>query len=173
MSEDTIPQMRERIDTQAAEIQTRDSTISELQSELRASQAREAFRDAGYNPKHGSLYAQQNPDGDITEESVAAFAGEWDLTPASPSAPTEEVVDNAEASDGSEALDSLDRSGSRAGSGGDGSSSEQVLTRQEWIELQLTDPVAAASAMNQGRVQLGEDPTAGAPRGTNPYDQQS
>lgn len=173
MSEETIPQMREALDAKDKTIQGQTDQIEKLNQQVRASESREAFRDAGYNPKHGDLFAQQNPEGDITPELVASFAGEWDLSPAAEG--TSDGGDGTDSDDdGTDALDSMDRSGSRAGEGGSGSSDQQTYTRQEFLEMQMSDPVKAATALNQGRVLIstsgnlrsGQD----AAPGRNPYE---
>jgi hypothetical protein len=175
MSEETIPQMRDQIDSQAKQIKTLEGTNAELGKDLRTRDAREAFRDAGYNPKHGDLYADKNPSGDITQELVASFAGDWDLSPLSDDSDSSDEGDGTtDAGDGSDALSSMDRSGSRAGDGGDGVSNQKLLTRQEWAEMKVSDPAQAAAALNQGRVLVS---TSGNLRvgqtqapGVNPYE---
>jgi hypothetical protein len=175
MTEETIPEMRERIEAQNKAIKDKDTEIGKLNSQLRVRDAREAFRGAGYNPKHGDLFATTNPEGEITAEAVAAFAGEWDLQPAaSDSIADEGTDDTSDADDGTDTLGSLGRSGTRAGEGGGGSSLEKTLTRQDWMELQATDPVAASQALSQGRVLISEGGNLrtgqSAVRGRNPYE---
>lgn len=183
MAEETIPQMRERIDKLTDENKDLKSQLESKDSEIRVRDAREAFRKAGYNPKHGDLYAKDNPEGEITPDDVASYAEEWDLHPVeTESESTDSTQEDSsqggdgstsEADDGSDALSSLNRSGSRSGQGGGGSSDDKTYTRQEWAELNRTDPVKAAAALNQGRVETSGSPNARSGqdlgRGDNPY----
>lgn len=178
MSEETIPQMRETIETLQKQNKEHEGTIAKLQGDLRVRDAREAFRVAGYNPKHGDLFAKDNPgDGEITAEMVAEYASTWDLAPAaSESGGSDEGKTTTDGGEGTDALSTMSRSGTRAGEGGGGSSTERSMTRQEWMELQATDPVAASAALSQGRVVIS---TSGnlrsgqeARRGGNPYEPQ-
>lgn len=173
MSEETIPQMREAIEAKDKEIQTLNSEVETLGGKLRASDAREAFRDAGYNPKHGTLFAQSNPEGDITPELVSQYADDWDLSPLAEEGSTQEEGSTTDADDGTDALASLERGGSRAGEGGSGSSEDRTYTRQEWLEMRTSDPAKAAAVLNQGRVetsQSGNFRSDHAPvSGANPY----
>jgi hypothetical protein len=176
MSEETIPQMRDTIDAQAKTIKGNEDTIGQLNQTVRAHDARDAFRHAGYNEKHGDLYATQNTEGDITPELVAAFAGDWDLSPIAEASSDDGEGDTDTADDGSDALGSMDRSGSRSGDGGDGSSEGPVLSRQEYLEMQVSDPARAVAALNQGRVLLSTSGNLRAGQsatpGTNPYEPQ-
>ena len=175
MSDETIPQMRERIEELTKELSKKDGEIEKLGGELRVRDAREAFRLAGYNPKHGDLFARENPEGDIDAEAVAQFADTWDLAPADTSNPEggeEESADDVD--DGSGALADMNRSGSRSGAGGGGSSEQKTYTRSEWLELNQTDPAAAAAALNQGRVETSGNPNVRTGEGNvrpgdNPY----
>lgn len=181
MSEETIPQMREAIEAANKRVKELEDTVSSKDQELRVRDAREAFRDAGYNPKHGDLFANDpNQNGEITAEAVAAYADQWDLAPASvdgkQDASAEEGDSTGDQDDSSDTFSSMDRSGTRAGDGGGGSSTEQSLTRQEWMELQASDPVAASQALRQGRVLIStsENLKSGqtASVGGNPYETQ-
>lgn len=178
MSEETIPQMRETIEALQKQNKAYEGTIAELRGQLRVRDAREAFRQAGYNPKHGDLFAKDNPgDGEITAEMVADYARTWDLAPAaSKSDGSAEEETTTDGGQGTDTLSSMSRSGTRAGEGGGGYSTERSMTRQEWMELQATDPVAASAALRQGRVVIS---TSGNVRsgqvarvGSNPYEPQ-
>lgn len=180
MSDETIPQMRETIESLQKAVKEKDESIGKLNGDLRVRDAREAFRKAGFNPKHGDLFADKNPEGEITEQSVKDFAVSWDLAPAASEGGDGDSSDGGDSTsdvdDGTDALGSLARGGTRAGEGGGGSATQQTLTRQEWQELQVTDPVAASQALSQGRVLIstsgnlkaGQTPV----RGGNPYEPQ-
>lgn len=178
MSEETIPQMRDALDKANERIKTLEGDVQTKDFEIKKRDAREAFRGAGYNPKHGDLFARDNPEAsEITAEAVASYAEEWNLAPLSTNEPpAPEGDDTSDEDDGTDALSSLDRSGTRGGDGGGGSSGEPKLTRQDWMELQATDPVAASAALRQGRVELstGGNLRAGqkSVRGGNPYEPQ-
>lgn len=180
MSEETIPEMRAAIDAKDAKIKDLEGALAAKDQDIRVRDAREAFRTAGYNPKHGDLFAR-DPEhtGDITAEAVAAYADKWDLAPAqagSNDTASNQGSDTSDADEGTDALKGMDRSGTRSGEGGGGTPTEQTMTRQEWSELQATDPVAASQALSQGRViisttgnlRAGQAPV----RGGNPYEPQ-
>lgn len=154
MADETIPQMRERIDKQNTE-------ISDLRSQLRTFEAREAFRDAGLKPEFGDLFAAQADDKTaINTETASAFAEQYGLGASivQEEAEVEEAPQTEEESGapaGSE-LASMSSGGTSAGDGG-AATGGPTMTRQEWIALQQTDPAAAQSALMRGQVQLRED----------------
>lgn len=174
--EETIPQMRDSIEALKKEGKAKDAEIARLGKDLRVRDAREAFRTAGYNPKHGDLFASSNPEGDITPEGVAKFADEWDLQPASVVDGSDEGGSTSDEDDDTSGFTGMSRSGTRTGEGGGGSSTDKVLTRQEWMELNATDPVAASQALSQGRVLISSSGNLKAGqsvnRGGNPYEPQ-
>lgn len=173
-TEETIPQMRDRIDAQNKQL----SGLRKQNQELRTVAAESTFEAAGYNPKHAALFVTQTAEaGTIpTSEVVEAFAGEWDLAKVKvdkqeqsgeSSEPVEAEEQDAPQRAPGSALDPMSRSGSSTGAGAGGAGSE-AMTRQEWIQLSKTDKAAAENALRQGRVQLsGDTPVVG-----NPYDQQ-
>ena len=173
MSEDNIPQMRETIERLSKDNSSLKTENSGLTSQLRTRDARDAFRDGGYVPKNGDLYAAMNPDGEITAEAVTAFADEQGLPLAGNSEDSGGSGDSTEEGDGSENLSGMSGSGSGAGDGGAGGAGVETLTRQEWQALHATDPAAAQKAIASGRVEISKDNPfvkgAGLPRGTNPY----
>lgn len=164
MSEETIPQMRERIDQ--LEKQNRELTklVPGLQTENRVLKARDVFGAEGFAPEGGELYAAQNPEGEITPESVAEFATKYNFGKAEASvetvigaAPAEEGKADPKAAPGAAELGTLSRGGSRAGEGGAGASSTEPMTRAEWQGLYARDPAAAKAAVASGRVQISKD----------------
>ena len=177
MSEETnIPQMRETIERLSKDKAGLETQVKEQAVALRVHAASDAFRGAGYNPNHGKLYAAVNPEGEITAETVVAFAEEQTLSPVD-SDTQKETDDGGEATsevkDGSEALSGMAGSGSRAGDGGAGGAQVETLTRQAWQQLYAEDPAAAQAAVASGRVEISRDNVyvkgVGIPKGTNPY----
>ncbi len=179
MSEETIPQMRDQIDTLNKANKDLSADVDRLSGENRGFAARDAFRNEGYAANHGDLYAAANPEGDITADGVNEFAGQFNLPKVEVVAPTE----GDEGSEGEGDLSSTDsvgstdladmaRGGSRPGESAGGASPEG-MTRAEWQVLMQTDPAAGKEAVRQGKVQLSSDNPWGdgqpAAPGTNPY----
>jgi hypothetical protein len=174
-AEETIPQLRERIDQQNKQI----AGLRKQNGELLTVAAKAAFESAGYNPLHGELFVSKQGDEPVvpTLDAVEAFAEQWQLGKQTP-AETSKAADESEPSEGEEQtvdqaapgsadLDRLSRSGSSSGAGAGGAGSEK-MTREEWIQLSRTDKAAAENALRQGKVQLSGS-QAVVP-GTNPYD---
>lgn len=169
-AEENIPQMRETIERLSQDNAKAEKSISDLNSQLRVRDAREAFRGEGYNPKHGDLYAAVNPEGDITAEAVVSFADEQGLVvlevnqESSGDSGSDTSGDDVEA----DKLSNMSGGGSRAGEGGAGGASPDTLTRTQWKELYRTDQAAAQAAITSGRVEISKDDSGSVP-GTNPY----
>ncbi len=164
MSEETIPQMRDRIDVLEKanqDLTTGNETLSKAKSGLLA---REAFGSAGYEASHGDLFAAVNTEGDITKEVVNEFAGQHNLPKVEAGEPTTEGGDGStEGGDGtsteapgSTALAGMQRGGSSS-SDGTGGASPEKMTIAEWQTLMATDPVAGREAQRQGRVTVSAD----------------
>jgi len=68
-------QLREAYDRAAAE-------LAVARSELRSFKTETHFEKQGLTAKHAELYLATNPDGDVTAETVSAFATEYGLSPA-------------------------------------------------------------------------------------------
>jgi len=164
VSEETIPQMRETIDSLTKQLKDANKTNGVLATENRVLKARDVFGSQGYDPAGGELFAAQNPDGDITEEAVTAFVDKYGVGKKAPADTSETEVDEGKAGEsgsegapGSAELGTLSRGGSRAGEGGAGGSTGEPMTRAEWQALHNTDPAAARAAVRQGRVQVSKD----------------
>ena len=177
MSEETIPQMREQIDSQEVDLSKARAEIKSLTKANRTLTARDVAREQGYEAKSGELFANANPDTDITAEALDAFVKDYGLGAAKtddgdggdnpskegdPTTPTPGSVDLAD----------MDRSGSRPGDSAGGATTEQ-MTVTEWQELHAKDPAAAREAHRQGKVQISSgnpwgDAQSVAP-GVNPY----
>ena len=154
VAEETIPQMRERIEEQNKE-------LSQLRRENRTLTAKELFREKGYSPTHAELFTA-SVEGDITPEAVDEFVTKFDLTPAEPKteeAPEEgtQTEEEAPAPDPGEGLAEFSGGGSRSGSGGAATPGSKTVTKEQWRELQKTDPAAARMLLEQGRVELNPD----------------
>jgi hypothetical protein len=181
MSEETIPQMREQIKTLEKTNKGLVKENGDLSKEVRRFGARDAFREQGLPATYGDLYATQNPEGEISAESVIEFTESFNLPAVGDSDDgdgSDSGGENAQpVGDGNEDLASLSRSGSRAGDGNPGGAETEPLTREEWLELYSTDPDAAKAAVASGRVELSKgNPYAaqtGSVRGRNPYAQRT
>ncbi len=172
--EGNVAQMRETIERLSKDKAGLKSENESQAKRLREYEAKDAFRDAGYNPNHGKLYAALHPEGEITEDSVVSFADEQGLPATSTQSDTGDgQEDTSGADEGSQQLGLMAGSGSRAGDGGAGGSDAETLTRQEWQELHAVDSAAAKAAIASGRVEISRDNVYGqnapAPRGSNPY----
>lgn len=172
--EETLPQLRERIDAQNKEL----AGLRQQNTKLLSEAASARFELEGYNPKHAELYVRTAEDGAVpTVETIRTFAEEWDLGKRAPATTTDSVdeaapVDEEEPNEDQGAdlshLDRLSRSGSASGDGSGGTGTEK-MTRADWIKLSQKDRAAADSALRQGKVQLSGD-EGPVPRGSNPYD---
>lgn len=149
MAEETIPQMRDRIEEQNKE-------LSSLRRENRTLKASELFRDKGYSPSHAELFTSSH-EGDITAEAVEEFVQKFDLAPQSaPETPPSDTQseEEAPAPDPGEGLSDFSGGGSRGGSGGAATPGTKTMTKEAWKDLQKSDPAAAKLALLQGRVEL-------------------
>lgn len=162
MSEETIPQMRDALDSAGKKVNKLETDLADSHKENRRLTAREAFAEAGYKRDFGDLFASADVEGEITEESVQSFAKQFDLQPNAADGTEGDPDDGGDESDpdDSGSLSSMSRAGSRAGDGGQQSTGKQTMTRQEWNELNVRDPNAARKALEDGRVLI---------RADNPY----
>ncbi len=180
MSEETIPQMRDQIDSLEKSNKELASGNATLTKENRGLQARDVFRNEGYAANHGDLYAASHPEGDITKDAVNEFAGQFNLakvelktTDAGDGDGSDKGGDTSGAdASGSTALGDLSRGGSSSGDGSGGTAPEK-MTIPEWQALMQSDPVAGKEAQRQGRVEISStnpwiDGKPVAP-GQNPY----
>ena len=176
MSEETIPQMRERIDQLTKENKDLAKALPDLQKENRVLKARDIFGEKGFPKTSGELFAAQYPDGEITDDQVTAFVdrygiGQTDAPDPVDDPPKDEGGSDPDPATGSADLANLSRGGSRAGDGGAGGSDTETLTRAEWQELYARDPAQAKAVARQGRVQITKDNTFSGekPGPGNPY----
>lgn len=180
MNEETIPQMRERIDRLEKSEKDLKSQNGDLSKENTKLKARDLFREAEYPAAYGDLFAGQIEGSDeVTPEAVQTFIESYDLSKDGSPATGDSSTDDEGNSESEqkeknvEGLELLSRSGSRSGEGGTGSSSSETLTREEYMDLARNDPNAAKVAVSQGRVQVSRDnpyvPSQGRVSGANPY----
>jgi len=170
MSEETIPQMREQIDSLAKQVKELTQSNTGLVTDNRILAAKDVFRNEGLPPTHAELFVLKNPEGEATKEAVAAFVEEYGLLSSVSVASGEVPSGEAPGADapGSEGLANLARGGSGSGEGGVEGAAGQTMTRQEWQNLYAQDPSAAKQAYLQGQVRTSADTPV--PAGTNPYD---
>lgn len=178
MSEETIPQMRERINKLEKSEKELQSQNADLSKEVTTLKARDTFREQGYPASYGDLFAGQSDGSEVTVEAVQTFIEQYGLAPGDSPATGDGSTDEGDLESdqqpsGSEDLALLARGGSRAGEGGTGSSASETLTRAEYLDLARNDPAAAKVAVSQGRVQVSRDnpyvPSQGRVSGDNPY----
>lgn len=156
MSDETIPQMRETIESLQKQLKAEQKALAETQARARKAEARELARSVELDPAHGELFAASNPDADLTEDAFRAFADQFKLAPAAaPSTSDEGEEDESSVAD--EGLAGFTGGGSRPGAGGQPSARTEKMTRDEWNDLNRRDPQAARVALHEGRVQLRED----------------
>jgi len=177
MSEETIPQMREQIDSLTADLSKERTEREKLAKENRKLSARDVAREQGYSAKAGELFASANPDAEITAEALDSFVVDYGLGVSSTGS-TEEVTESSEEGEnatevaGSADLGKMAGGGSRPGDSAGGATPER-MTRSEWQELHANDPVAAREAVRQGRVEIARDNPFGDAQavavGANPY----
>ena len=149
---ETIPQMRERIDSLTKQVKGLETDKTSLQGQLKARDARDAFAGQGFKAKLGDLYVSQNPEGDLSPEAVTEWATELGFSVESTdTSGTEDTSGTA----GNADLALLAGGGSGAGAGGAEGADRSPLTIDEWKTLQRTDPVAAKAALS--RVQVSPD----------------
>lgn len=178
MSEETIPQMREQIESLTADLaKARDGEkaalgqVGELTGQVIA-------LEQGYTKAQGGLYAKV-AEGDLSAEGFDSFATEQGLPqaqassePAGEGEASESEGDPATQAEGSTDLADMARGGSRPGESAGGATTER-MTRQEWQELYANDPDSAREAVRQGRVEIASDNPFGegraVARGNNPY----
>jgi len=156
MAEETIPDMRNRIDGLEKQLVTEQKAREAAEGNLRLFEARDAFREAGYQPKHADLFIKSF-EGPITPEAVVNFVDEFGLAPQPKGAEGEGTKVKNEAVQSQGNLSSFSRAGSGAGEGGQQSPKGDTMTRQAWEELSRTDPNAARIAVQKGLVQLRTD----------------
>lgn len=159
MSDETIPQMRERIDALQKEKGKLQEDLVSTRLEVKTLQARDLFRESGYRREHADLFVKTNPEvEEITEDAVAAFVKDYGLSPVQQEESTTKQDEEGGGTPDDVDLATLARGGSRAGAGGQQQATDdQTMTREEWRSLHKSDPVAARQAYAQGRVALRED----------------
>lgn len=156
MAEETIPQMRERIEALEKQVKSLSGDKDTLNTENRTLKAREFARDQGYDPVHGELFASST-DGDITADGLSEFANKFGLNPTSTEVANETTSTEESAEDNADAMDSFSRAGSGPGTAPAAGVGSDTLTRQEYMELAVSNPAAAKEAVAAGRVQLRSD----------------
>lgn len=160
MSEETIPQMRERIEALEKQTKTAEQRATEAESKVRVFEAREVARDQGFSPKTGELFAKVN-EGEITPEALNTFATENGLQPVkettTESEGTSEEADDSGETDTTGNLGAMSGGSSASGSGGQQAAGSKTMTKAEFHSLSQSDPVAARQAALEGRVELRAD----------------
>lgn len=157
MSEETVPQMRERIEALEKETADAKKAAADSQSRARLFEARDAFRSKGLKSEYAELFLGAH-DGDITADAVEGFVSKYGFQPESaPTPPADESSNTATNVLGSSALSALARAGSAPGSGGQQTPGDEAITREDWNELNKKDPAAARAVLAKGGVQIRKD----------------
>ena len=171
---DTVPDLRVHADKLTKDLEKAQEALVTEQVKNRGFAARDAFKDAGYEPKFADLYVQAEPKGELTAEAIKVWTGTFGLEPETASEDGKDGTKITKEAPGSTALADLGRGGSTA-DGGAGSSTEgKRITVQEWQALTKTDPGAAREAVANGLVKLRPDNAwvrgyTLSPTGENPY----
>lgn len=157
MSEETVPQMRERIEALEKQVKDEADARSAAESKARLYEARDAFRGKGLKAEYAELFISQHS-GDVTEEAVNGFVDKFGFKPESTPPPAaEEGSETVKNVTGSTALSNMSGAGSRPGDGGQQTPGEEAMTRQDWNELNKKDRVAARAVLARGGVQIRKD----------------
>ena len=157
---ENVPDLRAHADSLEADLAKSQAKLVEAEVKNHTFVAREAFKDAGYEPKFADLYVAAEAEGALTPEAITVWTGTFGLEP------TEEIVvvegegnstSTETAGAKTAALADLGR-GSSSSEGGPGSSTEdKMITVPEWQQLTKTDPAAAREAASAGRIKLRPD----------------
>ena len=173
-----VPDLRKQVDKLTKDLAKSQETLVAEQVTNRGFAARDAFADAGYEPKYAALYVAAEPDGELTEEAITVWTGTFGLKPEE--APTGEgkAGDSKTEAPGSTKLADLGRGGSSAEGGAGSSTESKMITVQEWQQLTKTDPAAAREAVAKGNIKLRPDNAwvrgyTLSPTGGNPYIEQN
>jgi hypothetical protein len=123
--------------------------LSVYQEKEKLTQISSVFKEVGLPEKNAALFQKLNPEGEVTEETVRAFAEEYalPLTPKEPPATEQEQQQKAFA--GHQPQGWTPQAGSDASSSGQGK-----MSSQEFNDLYKTNPVAAVQAVREGRAEL-------------------
>lgn len=177
MSEQTPAELRDAFEAAQKELKKLNKTVEELSGENRKLKAGAAFRDADLSPDLADLFVAANPElDDITVDAATEFATKYGISGPVDTGEGDDVTDGDEGattSDADKGLDKIARAGSGAGGTGQPPASQKILSRQEFLDMQRTDPTSAQKALAEGRVKLrGDNPlvTGSAPTvGVNPF----
>lgn len=156
MSEETVPQMRERIEALEKQVKEEADAKSAAESKARLYEARDAFRGKGLKAEYAELFIS-NHSGDVTEEAVNGFVEKFGFKPETAPTPPAEEGSTVKNVTGSTALSNMSGAGSRPGDGGQQTPGEEAMTRQDWNELNKKDRVAARAVLARGGVQIRKD----------------
>lgn len=156
MAEETIPQMRERIEALEKQVKSLSGDKDTLNAENRTLKAREFARDQGYDPVHGELFATST-DSEITAEGLNDFATKFGLNPTTTEVTKETTSTEESVEESAPGMESMSRAGSGPGTTPAAGVGSDILTRQEYMALAQSNPAAAKEAVAAGRVQLRAD----------------
>ena len=174
MSEKTPAELRDAFEALQKENKKLAAENETLHKTNRSLQAANAFREAALAPDLADLFVAAVPDGDITVDAAKEFAQKYGIAPkadegsADENEETEEIVEDQRSG-----LANIARAGSGAGTSGQATGGAKLVTRDEFLRMQQTDPAAAQQALAEGRVQLRTDnPYVSGPAvltGDNPF----
>ena len=179
MPETDVPDLRAQADKLTKDLAKSQEALVAEQVKTRGFAARDAFVDAGYEPKFADLYVAAEPEGELTAEAIKVWTGTFGLEPEEAPAGEGKAGDSkVTEAPGSTALADLGRGGSSAEGGAGSSTTDKMITVQEWQQLTKTDPGAAREAVANGNVKLRPDNAwvrgyTLSPTGGNPYIEQN
>lgn len=155
---------------QEKELEKLRTTVATIETERRTSQIASVFKESGLSEKHAALYARVNPEGDVTVESVTAFATEYELprtqsgepatTTQSPDLSQEQII---ELGTGQTQEPPKATSAGFAPTEGTGAASGTIITDHTVAIKLLSDNPAEYARLHQaGRIKLDKLPGASA-----------
>jgi hypothetical protein len=159
--------MRDQIKALEKELASLKTENEALASKARLADARELFREAGYNPRHAELFVSTDPE-ELSVDAVVTFVQTFDLPVPETSKTETEETKESEGGEGTPVpptpttteLAAMGGGTTRAGEGSTKAitGGKEPMPRQEWIELYRRDPERAkVIAEQEGRVQLRPD----------------
>lgn len=155
MAEETIPQMRERIDALEKKLATEQKAREKAEADVRLFSAKEVFRSAKLPEVQAELFVKTH-EGDITPESVKEFATKFGVAPTEPVQKEATSEGTTTPATGTKLAD-MSRAGTGAGEGGAATAGDRPMSRQDWNALNQRDPAAALAVLRQGGVALRTD----------------
>lgn len=151
-------QLREQYDALVKDHGKLKTTNATLERENRTLKAEKFFGEAGLSPLGAELFVATNPEGDITVDTVKAFAEKYGVGSVATGEPEGGEAADETTPPSTEGLKNMERAGSGSGAGSQqGAGGEKTLSSKEFTDLLKRDKAAAQQALAEGRVVLRDD----------------